>query len=1054
MNSASVQSPELTPASIIDRLLQITTADTYGPSPPGSEDSQKKHTTLHNQHQDFSQRTDLASNRGSLHTPQIEKLRQLVQEKRKQEVTAKHAQKPNQHKMPSINLLPFFRGINAHPKNVPQINNNNFVNKLINANALGHTQQHEAQQQQQQREKQRQLQHQQQPKQKQQINSIARQNEANQIAQMKNNPPNRFADLLQKLGRGNLNAQQRSVFKKLLNNPKVDPNLLLSQGYWTLPHKLGEHFNPKSPQQGYIEHYDYPGKMYKTLSLPVQNVAVQNEPQWDYSRNLPSKPPFPYMDTINGQLAEKHQAMERKKNYRPVSMQNLAKSAPGGLLWKRVTMSDPDKVYLTPAGKDKSLFHQLQPVRQVYLDNSRYVVQGRGSNLAPVGGSPNHNNLFVSIKRKRRSYDDEPTATQNANGGIHVVTGKVQNDMMTKGDSSNKKRSPRVRRSSEPIDVADLVNERILDGNSVPTNSALSKPTKKDIEALGFDPVDLEHESVHKRDAWNGDRYEQTEAQTSILESLTDDPGLSDSTGSDVDTDTLPTSDAVISHSNSEIKSNRSNIQGGMTNSNQLDESSTVNLVGHATVTEMSRPNVIKPTEKYNSGISSNNHKLRIIEKYFYKPNQEKDYTDLQGYSPTVSKQTDPSVKVIEKPVIIDISGPSPRVINRTSLESGKFHKANSSVQGTSFDLAQNNNGNGLLSPSSHTEGHIDNPNVNVAADAFVRHGGPENPYINSQVKTNVEINAIHGSSENSTPSPESSPPEQASISEQTPPQYNPTQQSELTQPTKPEEINIPEPSSIKETVHPESSSPVVIPPQILPPIPATHETAASPAQPIPPSELNPELNPQKPFPVEQQHQATTSPPLQVTPVITDKQPPIQVSSVPPVKDLEPKPTLTINKPSSLPSPSAANEKTEEDYFNQFGVAVKQPVQPVQPTPQTQKPVNQGKIVSIHLSNNSETLGHARPAATPPPQDQQQVGTLVLQNPAVDESLENAQKLGTESKVAEDMVFDYDKKNSKERASMFGGDILLSADIIEELAQYSKVQKEFPTPQEIKVRSC
>ena len=70
----------------------------------------------------------------------------------------------------------------------------------------------------------------------------------------------------------------------------------------------------------------------------------------------------------------------------------------------------------------------------------------------------------------------------------------------------------------------------------------------------------------------------------------------------------------------------------------------------------------------------------------------------------------------------------------------------------------------------------------------------------------------------------------------------------------------------------------------------------------------------------------------------------------------------------------------------------------------------------------------------------------------VNETEENAYKLGQKAKEAE-LIFAYEKEHGDNRSAMFGGDILLSADIFEELSNYMQTQTDAPSPQEIKVGS-
>ena len=79
-----------------------------------------------------------------------------------------------------------------------------------------------------------------------------------------------------------------------------------------------------------------------------------------------------------------------------------------------------------------------------------------------------------------------------------------------------------------------------------------------------------------------------------------------------------------------------------------------------------------------------------------------------------------------------------------------------------------------------------------------------------------------------------------------------------------------------------------------------------------------------------------------------------------------------------------------------------------------------------------------------------EIPEVKLKKLTINETEETASKLGPKSQESE-LIFAFEKEHGENRSSMFGGDILLSADIFEELSNYMQGQVEAPSPQEIKV---
>lgn len=108
-----------------------------------------------------------------------------------------------------------------------------------------------------------------------------------------------------------------------------------------------------------------------------------------------------------------------------------------------------------------------------------------------------------------------------------------------------------------------------------------------------------------------------------------------------------------------------------------------------------------------------------------------------------------------------------------------------------------------------------------------------------------------------------------------------------------------------------------------------------------------------------------------------------------------------------------------------------------------EKPGNEDDIPTIPLedrnmtADDSLTIGNEIPEVT-------------LKKLTVNETEENAHKLGHKPQES-DLIFAFEKEHGENRSAMFGGDILLSADIFEELSNYMQTQTEAPSPQEVKV---
>ena len=107
------------------------------------------------------------------------------------------------------------------------------------------------------------------------------------------------------------------------------------------------------------------------------------------------------------------------------------------------------------------------------------------------------------------------------------------------------------------------------------------------------------------------------------------------------------------------------------------------------------------------------------------------------------------------------------------------------------------------------------------------------------------------------------------------------------------------------------------------------------------------------------------------------------------------------------------------------------------------KPEGEEEIPTVPLENRNMTADDSQ-------SNGDEIPEVTLKKLTVNETEENAHKLAPQSQEL-DRIFAFEKEHGENRSSMFGGDILLSADIFEELSNYMQTQTEAPSPQEIKV---
>ena len=461
-----MHSPELTPASIIDRVLQLITTDTYGSNPPAPKSNTRSlyrhhHFRIDNIHQD-------PKSRGSLHTPEIESFRKLVAERRKQEkkIQQSKAVQPAQQKQKSpINLVSFFRGptaklikveplVQTKPRNddvkitsvsfspntkqvfgpkvpVPKFQNRFFEQNVVAGNSPGIDSKNSG------------------------AFGIPKQNFNSQPLSLPAERTPSFPN--QKDLQSQFNAQQGSQgpiqnprpaslqqtnqagilrdidrtyhqdFRKFNGNPKVDPSLLLSQGIWSKPQKY--HAQTRSvpaPRQ------DVPGKVYHTLTLPVDVNQRRQENKWSFERNLPKK------------LTESYQ-MPTERSYLPSAEGQLSQPALRLGQTPELTLSydrnegkslvNQDRLYIGPRTAAKQLNHNLNEGGFKYGSMNPAVYgdmqQLDGSKVA----NENRKNYVVSIRKKRSIDVDSERKSFLSSDTNHGKTGGYLLDNVTKREA-------------------------------------------------------------------------------------------------------------------------------------------------------------------------------------------------------------------------------------------------------------------------------------------------------------------------------------------------------------------------------------------------------------------------------------------------------------------------------------------------------------------------------------------------------------------------------------------------------------------------------------------
>ena len=382
--------------------------------------------------------------RESLHTPEIEHLRKLVAEKRKHEGSS-------QRQKPAINLLSFFRGptakllkavpwANARPKQgdvkitsvsySPNIESspkqvyhkNPPMQNILPANF--HSSQQLTRPAQNKQHEQAQVRYV--PKKIHTNNNRILQSFPTQALpksvpagrmfeqqketdfgpkQNQNNiqipVPGAYRAISQDQGLRNLDRVYNQEYRKFNGNPKVDPSLLLSEGYWSKPLKV----QPKTrsiPVQSQLTQ-DYPGKVYHTLTLPVDNTAPKPQATWNFARNSPTRKPLTNVEQFP---TDKRSELPGKQlaNAVPIA-QDSTKSPMLNLSYSNRNQPSPDQLFIGPVADRNQLNHKLidkNPVSNL-AKSLEQNLQLPDTYMNQIGNTE-RKNYIVSI-RKRRSLD-------------------------------------------------------------------------------------------------------------------------------------------------------------------------------------------------------------------------------------------------------------------------------------------------------------------------------------------------------------------------------------------------------------------------------------------------------------------------------------------------------------------------------------------------------------------------------------------------------------------------------------------------------------------------
>eukprot|EP00794_Sanderia_malayensis_P017447 gene17447-19192_t len=934
LNSAYVHSPELTPASIIDRLLQLTTSDTYGPSPPSQRRHNNVQSTRRYSNHPLNNRpmhVPVVTNRESLHSPQIENLRKLVAEKFKEKSKFLKASDRNgeQKQKPQINLLPFFRGPSAMPKvihsaqqanvkvtSVKITSNKSPVSgpKLISSHYKNNppSQLHSA------------------PN----LHALPGLQHSNVQAPPQLAQPKHFASLQPDSGQkqGNLGPQvtrpaqspmvspkqqtfpenhdqarlpsirnlERAYspeYRKFNGNTNVDPALLLSEAHWSKPEK----FQPKTrsaPLQAPTND-DYPGHMFHTLSLPIENTAPRTEPLWDYSRKLPVKQMTPENDRNsmlnNGVVLPEGSPQGMHGFIGSIQSRRLDQSGfVGPMQSRRLDQSNQanhaDQLFINPPTIANGLNHQLNPdSSSVHLQNEQMNPHLAWSETERSPIHDNKNDFAVSIKRrrKRRSNVDDDS--------LNTKPDPMQTGITTDG-------------------IMPQVNASFKD----------NQPSYDDVKVLGFNPTSLP-KMFDKRDVLSDYRLVNSDEQANLMESLVSD----DNEGGDLQDKGDKMAIASSNHPTNRITRNE-NVNFVQSINDKPTEYS---VTEKKKIMKMLQENV----KRLYAAQLTTPQPFHLIEKVNYKENDD-DSDDNKKY---------------EKPVIVNIPATAKMLTAEKSPALHNVRNASKSQQGTSLDLADellkmtNQSPPDPKETSSYTEAHLSNPPINAIASAKILHA--DNTKGDGKTNTNIEITGGQGES----PSP---------------PDSQTTTTTTTTQNISGENVGQNLPLQQTQSVTEEK-----------PNVESQQENQ--------PTDTNQNANNEEAKPADNQQ---------------------EVQGI----------LSTLNSSEVEKKPTAEKQKPEEDI-------------PTVP------------LTNIHPTENQIPLVNNKPYY------ENEAEIPLLKKLTVNETEENPAKSEGDAGKPDSMSTS-ENQHGTNRSAMFGGDILLSADIIEELSNYMEKQTEAPSPQEVK----
>ena len=777
-----MHSPELTPASIIDRVLQLVTTDTYGTAPPASDGHVRN---LHHHHHEPVRPANYltsAVDRESLHTPEIEKLRKLVAERRRK--MGKQQSADQKHKS-LINLLSFFRGPTAKlvkdnpklpPKPVedvtisgvtyapnapPLVSHNAPMVKSMNrspkqsskpfANMNNPSSESSSQFPRIPHSNNDQLHHASQDQsvpfsvQRMQMNGrgFPQQTQKVSLDHFSNTlskptgkaiqlPVNKILEGLRNLDR----PYTQDVRK--INGNKIDPSLLLSQGYWSKPQKVQP--KPRSLSVQATVGQNFPGKIYDTLKLPMQSSPSKPNMDWTIARNTPTTKSFNFEAPTDrrsllpaGSIYDiAHQ--QQTEQYNQAEQRDQLQQRP----FESRQPRDQQRNQLQQNSYYRSLSQQQQPSLGQVQATQPQQLKYQQFPQPPVAFSYPRNDFHQAVAQDQL-YVGPKTAVNQLNHQVYQnqavppAFGQVGTERPYYGPAANQNNyvvSIRKRRA------LDDVKESISENEVFPRIRAHGDVDKNDSI------------QVVKRSNFDDSRKSDDEIdQESVLESLTSD----DEDGDDI------INDLIGKRTDKVVPGLR--ISGSAVATSAKD-SDMFNVMRHdakaGTGTEEGR----RRKEADNRGKS-----FRLIEKASYRPNEpDTDRSKVTIINSSGSKTPNSASKAPKSmgPVVVNLplsngneavkgdvgSFPKPVVVTfPIEQKPGKVKHKPASQQGTSLDLVTSFNRMNTPDPretSSYTEAHLDNPNINAIASAKIYHG--DDTQSNGRTSTNVEITGIEGS--------------------------------------------------------------------------------------------------------------------------------------------------------------------------------------------------------------------------------------------------------------------------------------------------------------------